>query len=169
MQGKADGAILDETSIGRIRARIVAGGANNQLATAADGQRLLDAGVLYAPDYVINVGDIINVASEYFGDADDAGVLERVSAIGPRLYRIFEEAAASGRPTNVVADEQAREIIAALDKRGAWVTPGSMQARGPMVTPSPSRAWSETRAPGWIPPSGTGRSSNTWVVRAKLM
>lgn len=106
------GAILTEDSIPQLKAGIVAGGANNQLATPEDGQRLFDAGVLYAPDYVINAGGIINVASEYYGDADDDEVVRRVSAIGPRLTTIFKEADASGRPTNVVADEQARRIIA---------------------------------------------------------
>ena len=107
------GAILTEDSIPQLKAGIVAGGANNQLATPEDGQRLFDAGVLYAPDYVINAGGIINVASEYYGDADDDEVLRRVSAIGPRLTTIFKEADASDHPTNVVADEQARRIIAA--------------------------------------------------------
>ena len=106
------GAVLTENSIPQLKAGIVAGGANNQLAVPEDGQRLFDAGVLYAPDYVINAGGIINVASEYYGDADDDEVVRRVSAIGPRLTAIFEEADASGRPTNVVADEQARRIVA---------------------------------------------------------
>jgi len=107
------GAILTADSIPRIRARIIAGGANNQLATDQDGQRLSDAGILYAPDYVINGGGIINVASEYYGDADDEEVTRRVSAIGERLTGIFEKAAATGQATNVVADAQARSIIAA--------------------------------------------------------
>ena len=106
------GAILNADSIERLSTPIVAGGANNQLATHDDGQRLFDADILYAPDYVINAGGIINVASEYYGDADDDEVVRRVTAIGDRLTGIFEEASASGRPTNVVADEQARRIIA---------------------------------------------------------
>ena len=68
------GAVLNEQSIPMVRAPIVAGGANNQLATDQDGQRLRDADVLYAPDYVINGGGIINVASEFYGDADDEEV-----------------------------------------------------------------------------------------------
>ncbi|MGH7127346.1 MAG: Glu/Leu/Phe/Val dehydrogenase family protein [Planctomycetaceae bacterium] len=107
------GAILNESSIPRLRASIVAGGANNQLASAADGQRLADAGILFAPDYVINAGGIINVANEYYGTADDAAVMPQIAGIGPRLTRIFEQAAASGRPTNVIADDEARRIIAA--------------------------------------------------------
>ena len=107
------GAILTEKSIPRIQAAIVAGGANNQLENHADGQRILDAGILYAPDYVINGGGIINVSSEYYGDCTDAEVMQQVAAIGPRLSRIFEEAATSGRPTSEVADAHARAIIEA--------------------------------------------------------
>ncbi|MEX0975564.1 MAG: Glu/Leu/Phe/Val dehydrogenase dimerization domain-containing protein [Woeseia sp.] len=106
------GAILNEHSIARLQAPIVAGGANNQLETRADGQRLMDAGILYAPDYVINGGGIINVACEYHGQGNDQTVMQLVAAIGPRLTRIFGEAAATGRPTNLIADEQARTIIA---------------------------------------------------------
>ena len=109
------GAILSEQSIPTIKASIVAGGANNQLETDEDGQRLSDAGILYAPDYVINGGGIINVACEYSGDVDDAEVDVLVAAIGPHLTRIFEEAAASGKPTNVIADAHARKIIAAAN------------------------------------------------------
>ncbi len=107
------GAILNEQSIPDLKVSIVAGGANNQLKTGADGQRLTDAGILYAPDYVINGGGIINVACEYAGDIEDAEVDRLVAAIGPRLTAIFEEAAASGNPTNVIADTLARKIIAA--------------------------------------------------------
>jgi leucine dehydrogenase len=106
------GAILHEDSIPGIRAKIIAGGANNQLRRPEDGQRLADAGILYAPDYVINAGGIINVACEYFGDVDDAGVMDLVARIGPRLAGIFDEAARTGEPTNVIADRQARKIIA---------------------------------------------------------
>ncbi|MBT8085951.1 MAG: Glu/Leu/Phe/Val dehydrogenase [Woeseia sp.] len=105
------GAILSEQTIPKIRSSIIAGGANNQLETDADGRRLLDAGILYAPDYVINGGGIINVASEFYGGEDDEEVMRRVAAIGPRLSGIFQEAASSGRPTNEIADSQARRII----------------------------------------------------------
>ncbi|MEM8983645.1 MAG: Glu/Leu/Phe/Val dehydrogenase dimerization domain-containing protein [Pseudomonadota bacterium] len=105
------GGVLNADSIGRLRAHIVAGAANNQLATDADGQRLLECGVLYCPDYVINAGGIINVACEYSGNGDDATVDKRVVAIGPRLKEIFASAAAARQPTNVVADSLARQRI----------------------------------------------------------
>ncbi len=68
--------------------------------------------ISFAPDYVINGGGIINVASEYYDDADDDEVMRRVAEIGPRLTGIFEAAKDTGKPTNVVADEMARKIIA---------------------------------------------------------
>jgi leucine dehydrogenase len=105
------GAVLNARSIPKIRSPIVAGGANNQLESREDGRRLSDAGILYAPDYVITGGGIINVACEYHGQGDDETVMQRVAAIGPRLTRIFEEAAETGRPTNEIADEIARKII----------------------------------------------------------
>src|SRR5262249_60910404 len=61
------GGILDEHSIAKLGAPIVAGGANNQLRSEEDGERLRKRGVLYAPDYVINAGGIISVAHEHFG------------------------------------------------------------------------------------------------------
>ncbi|MDX1405047.1 MAG: Glu/Leu/Phe/Val dehydrogenase dimerization domain-containing protein [Woeseiaceae bacterium] len=110
------GATITADVIPKLKVSIVAGGANNQLETPEDGKRLADAGILYAPDYVINGGGIINVASEYFDDADDDDVMRRVAQIGPRLTGIFEAAKKSGKATNVVADEMAREIIAAADR-----------------------------------------------------
>ena len=107
------GAILTVDTIPRLQVAIVAGAANNQLQTPEDGQRLADIGILYAPDYVINGGGIINVACEFSGDVDDEGVMDLVAQIGARLTGIFEESAATGRLTNDIADEQARKIIEA--------------------------------------------------------
>jgi leucine dehydrogenase len=106
------GAILTRDSIPRIQATIVAGAANNQLEVAEDGERLAARNILYAPDYVINAGGIINVSCEYEGNVDDETVMQLVAQIGPRLDRVFEEAARTGEPTNVIADRRAREIIA---------------------------------------------------------
>jgi leucine dehydrogenase len=68
------GAILTPESIPALRVPVVAGGANNQLATPAEGDLIHQRGILYAPDYVINAGGIINVGSEYLGDGDEASV-----------------------------------------------------------------------------------------------
>lgn len=107
------GAVFNKQSIPELNTQILAGGANNQLETSEDGQRLFDAGILYVPDYVINAGGIINIACEYYYDATDDEVWEQIAEIGPRLTSIFEVSVNSGRPTNVVADEMAREIIVA--------------------------------------------------------
>ena len=105
------GAILDETSIPALRAPIVAGGANNQLATPADGARLMERGILYAPDYVINAGGIINVCTEYLGDGDETLVRRRIDGIPDRLEQIWAESASSGRDPAAVADAMAQRLI----------------------------------------------------------
>ena len=105
------GAILTENSIARINAPVVAGGANNQLATAEDGRRLQARGILYAPDYVINAGGIINVSTEYLGDGGPDLVRTRIEAIPGRLEQIWAESATSGRDPASVADAMAQKLI----------------------------------------------------------
>ncbi|WP_129792817.1 Glu/Leu/Phe/Val dehydrogenase [Sphingosinicella sp. CPCC 101087] len=105
------GAILDERSISRLRAPVVAGGANNQLATPEDGDRIHQRGILYAPDYVINAGGIINVSTEYLRDGDESAVRERIERIPGRLERIWDESIATGRNAAAVADDMARRLI----------------------------------------------------------
>ena len=91
------GAILDESTIAQLRVPVVAGGANNQLATPEDGERLHARKILYAPDYVINAGGIINVCTEYLGDGDASVVRRRIEGIPARLEQIWAESAESGR------------------------------------------------------------------------
>ena len=105
------GAILTEQSIARLNTPIVAGGANNQLATATDGPRLQARGILYAPDYVINAGGIINVSTEYLGDGGPDLVRSRVEAIPGRLEQIWAESAASDQDPASVADAMAQKLI----------------------------------------------------------
>jgi len=105
------GAILDEQSIARLAVPIVAGGANNQIATAADADRLHARGILYAPDYVINAGGIINVALEYLGQGDRAEVEARVGEIPGRLRAIWAQSKSADRPAARVADDMARALI----------------------------------------------------------
>jgi leucine dehydrogenase len=105
------GAILTEQSIVRLNAPIVAGGANNQLATAEDGRRLQARGILYAPDYVINAGGIINVSTEFLGDGGPDLVRSRVEAIPGRLEQIWAESAASDQDPASVADAMAQKLI----------------------------------------------------------
>ncbi len=91
------GAILTAQSIPLLAAPIIAGGANNQLATASRRRASMPRGILYAPDYVINAGGIINVASEYFRLGDRIEVDRRIAQIPGRLKTIWAESAASGR------------------------------------------------------------------------
>jgi leucine dehydrogenase len=105
------GAILTEDSIARLKTPIVAGAANNQLATAEDGARIHERGILYAPDYVINAGGIINVCTEYLGDGDAALVRERIHGIPTRLEQIWAESAETGQNPAAVADAMAQRLI----------------------------------------------------------
>lgn len=105
------GAILDEQSIPRLKVPVVAGGANNQLATAEDGERLHQRNILYAPDYVINAGGIINVCTEYLGDGDATLVRRRIEGIPVRLEQIWSEGAETGRDPASVADAMAQRLI----------------------------------------------------------
>jgi leucine dehydrogenase len=105
------GAILTEQTIAALKVPVVAGGANNQLATPADGERLHARGILYAPDYVINAGGIINVCTEYLGDGDASLVRQRIEGIPVRLEQIWSESKASGRDPAAVADAMAQRLI----------------------------------------------------------
>ena len=105
------GAILTEETIAALKVPIVAGGANNQLATAEDGPRLQARGILYAPDYVINAGGIINVCIEYLRSGGVDAVREKIEAIPQRLEQIWAESAETGRDPASVADAMAQRLI----------------------------------------------------------
>ena len=107
------GNILTSTTIPRLKATVVAGAANNQLSTPADGVRLAERDILYAPDYVINAGGIISVAAEYYDNGSEEDVRADVGRIKDRLKKIFGQAKETGRPTHELADELARSIVAA--------------------------------------------------------
>lgn len=106
------GAVLSETTIPLLKAGIVAGSANNQLATPQDAERLRARGILYAPDYVINAGGLINVAEELTPPGYDAdAAMKRVGVIPRTLGAIFRRAQAEGRTTDAVAETIALEYI----------------------------------------------------------
>jgi leucine dehydrogenase len=96
------GAILNDDTIPAIRAAIVAGGANNQLACSGHGDALLRRGILYAPDYVINAGGVIDVVNEGPGYTERK-VLREVERIYDTAMRVFAESVKSGMATNDVA------------------------------------------------------------------
>jgi leucine dehydrogenase len=105
------GAILTEETITALKVPVIAGGANNQLATPEDGERLHARGILYSPDYVINAGGIINVCTEFLGDGDASLVRQRIEGIPVRLEQIWAESQESGRDPAAVADAMAQRLI----------------------------------------------------------
>ncbi len=109
------GAVNAET-LPKLKGRVIAGGANNQLADPAIGQALFGRGMLYAPDYVINGGGIINVAAEIRaldqgGAYDPAWVETKLARATDTLAEVLDQSQAEKRPTNQVADEIARSRI----------------------------------------------------------
>ncbi|WP_428625358.1 Glu/Leu/Phe/Val dehydrogenase dimerization domain-containing protein [Sedimenticola sp.] len=107
----AMGAILNDETIPRLRARIVAGAANNQLAEKRHGSILTEKGILYAPDYVINAGGVIDVCYER-NATDPQQIVRQVDAIGETLSEIFNRAEQQHRPTDELADQLAEERFA---------------------------------------------------------
>lgn len=102
------GAILNDATIPQLKASIVAGAANNQLAEPRHGVELMKRGILYAPDYVINAGGIIDVYHERIG-FDRAALIKHIEGIEDNLMEIFERARKEERPTGEVADAIAEE------------------------------------------------------------
>jgi leucine dehydrogenase len=105
------GAVLDRTSIPALQVAIVAGAANNQLATAADGDQLHARGILYLPDFLINAGGIISVAREYLGNAQKEAVQSEVLRIGQRVAELLERAEGKALSTAQIAEQWARSKI----------------------------------------------------------
>ncbi|MBO6782868.1 MAG: Glu/Leu/Phe/Val dehydrogenase [Alphaproteobacteria bacterium] len=105
------GAVINDQTVGELRARIVAGSANNQLAEDRHGSELMARGVLYAPDYVINAGGIIEIAHgpDFGGDHDDARIYAHLDRIHDTLSEIFQRADSEQAATNAVADRMAEE------------------------------------------------------------
>jgi glutamate dehydrogenase/leucine dehydrogenase len=112
------GAVLDEVTIPQLRCLAVCGAANNQLATDADGERLAETGVLYAPDYVVNAGGVINIADETApGGYDRDRAWSRVEGIADTLRRVFALAAEHHTTTAAAADRLAEDRLAAAAGR----------------------------------------------------
>lgn len=105
------GAIINPETLPRLRAKVIAGGANNQLSTPDMGEKVKERGILYAPDYVINGGGIINVAAEISGVYDSAWVDGKVTRLVATLGEVLDQAQREGRATNRVADAIARQRI----------------------------------------------------------
>lgn len=106
------GGALTKDILGGLRAEVVCGAANNQLASPEVGELLRARGVLYAPDYVVNAGGLIQVYDERLG-FDFARARERTAGIYRSVLEVFEAAEAEGLPTAVAADRIAEGRMAA--------------------------------------------------------
>ncbi|WP_415904244.1 Glu/Leu/Phe/Val family dehydrogenase [Neptuniibacter sp. QD48_55] len=104
------GASLNDETIPQIKAKVIAGAANNQLARPHHDHELHKRGILYAPDYAINAGGIIDISYERSGyDAEKAKA--HIEGIGDTLNEIFNRSTKENRPTGEIADELAVERL----------------------------------------------------------
>ncbi|MFB0515603.1 MAG: leucine dehydrogenase, partial [Candidatus Neomarinimicrobiota bacterium] len=116
------GAVLNDKTIPEIKAPIVAGAANNQLASSKEhGAALLKRNILYAPDYAINSGGLINVANELEGYNRERA-FKQAEGIYDTLMEIFKMSAAEGIPTSVASDRLAEYRIRAVAKFKTFYT-----------------------------------------------
>ena len=110
------GGVLNRNSIARLRARVVAGAANNQLASAEDAALLHARDILYAPDLVANAGGMIHLATDHLKEGRSQ-TEARLRAIPERLRAIFAEAQLRGTGTHAVAEDMARAVISAAQPK----------------------------------------------------
>lgn len=109
----AMGAVLNSDTIPQLQVVIVAGSANNQLAEPCHGEMLRKRGIVYAPDYVINSGGVINVATELEATGYNETVARRrVMAVYDNVMAVIQRAQAEGIATNIAADREAKQRIA---------------------------------------------------------
>ena len=109
------GAIINDTTIPQFKFKIIAGSANNQLQESRHGQILHDQGIVYAPDYVINAGGVINVADELYGYNRDRA-FKRVETIYDSLLKIYAISKEENIPTYLAANRLAEERIKRVAK-----------------------------------------------------
>ncbi|MFG6148582.1 branched-chain amino acid dehydrogenase [Halobacillus sp. B23F22_1] len=107
------GATINDETIPQIKAKVIAGAANNQLKETKHGDILHEKGVVYTPDYVINAGGVINVADELNGYNKDRA-MKRVETIYDNVTRVFEIARRDHIPTYKAADRMAEERIESM-------------------------------------------------------
>jgi leucine dehydrogenase len=118
------GATINDNTITRLKAKVVAGSANNQLKSTEHGDILFEKGIVYAPDYVINAGGVINVADELNG-YNQTRAMKKVEGIYDSLLRVFEISKRDNIPTYVAADRMAEERIESVRKsRGQFLLNG---------------------------------------------
>ncbi len=104
------GGVLDQATVAHLHCAVVAGAANNQLASPEVAELLEARGILYAPDYVINSGGLIYVALQHQG-AELPAITAHLSRIGQRLTDIYAQAQAQNRSPARVAAQQAEALL----------------------------------------------------------
>lgn len=109
------GAVINDETIPQLKAKVIAGSANNQLKESVHGQILHEKGIVYAPDYVINAGGVINVADELHGYNRERA-MKKVETIYDSLTKIFEISKEENIPTYLAANRLAEERIARVAK-----------------------------------------------------
>jgi len=111
------GGTLNAESIPALRCEAVAGCANNQLATPADADRLAERGIVYAPDFIVNAGGVINISYEVGRPYDSDEAFARVARIGETLERVIERAKDEGITTEAAAERMAEERLEQAHQR----------------------------------------------------
>lgn len=104
------GATINDDTIPQLKAKVIAGAANNQLKETRHGDQIHDMGIVYAPDYVINAGGVINVADELYGYNSERA-LKKVEGIYGNIERVLEISKRDHIPTYLAADRLAEERI----------------------------------------------------------
>ncbi|MCP2261003.1 valine dehydrogenase (NAD) (EC 1.4.1.-) [Streptoalloteichus tenebrarius] len=117
------GGALDDAVVPVLTAEVVCGAANNQLAHPGIGRQLVDRGILYAPDYVVNAGGVIHSVAGLSGCALPESVA-RVERIFDTTLAVLERAEAEGVPPGVAADRIAEQRLTAAARSRAWHGPG---------------------------------------------
>ncbi|TFJ93726.1 Leu/Phe/Val dehydrogenase [Lentibacillus salicampi] len=107
------GATINDDTIPQLKAKVIAGSANNQLKTNEHGDRIHEMGIVYAPDYVINSGGVINVADELNGYHHQRA-MKQVETIYDNLMQVFEISRRDHIPAYIAADRMAEERIQSL-------------------------------------------------------
>jgi leucine dehydrogenase len=109
------GAIINDETIPQLKAKVIAGAANNQFKEARHGDIVHEMGIVYAPDYVINAGGVINVADELYGYNQERA-MKKVEQVYNNVERVIEIAKRDNIPTYVAADRMAEERIEKMRK-----------------------------------------------------
>lgn len=109
------GATVNDSTINKLKAKVIAGSANNQLKSTEHGDILFERGIVYAPDYIINAGGVINVSDELNGYSRDR-VLKKVEKIYENTLNVFEISKRDNIPTYLAADRLAEERIESVRK-----------------------------------------------------